>query len=112
MAGETCGARCRIETGDQRRNRLNSVAAAYLSQGAVRRPEQLVFTGNGRQSIAAALLQSTERPLRRELTYPFIKGIAARLGISLVPLAMDEERRTADSVQRRVGPSRPSTSSR
>jgi DNA-binding transcriptional MocR family regulator len=34
------------------------------------------------------------------LTYPFIKGIAARLGISLVPLAMDEGGVRPDSVQK------------
>jgi DNA-binding transcriptional MocR family regulator len=34
------------------------------------------------------------------LTYPFIKGIAARLGIALVPLAMDEGGVRPDSVQK------------
>jgi DNA-binding transcriptional MocR family regulator len=34
------------------------------------------------------------------LTYPFIKGIAARLGISLVPLAMDEGGVRPDAVER------------
>jgi DNA-binding transcriptional MocR family regulator len=34
------------------------------------------------------------------LTYPFVKGIAARLGISLVPLAMDEDGVRPDSVQK------------
>ncbi|MGY4427894.1 DNA-binding transcriptional MocR family regulator [Bradyrhizobium sp. F1.13.1] len=34
------------------------------------------------------------------LTYPFIKGIAARLGILLVPLAMDEGGVRPDSVQK------------
>jgi DNA-binding transcriptional MocR family regulator len=34
------------------------------------------------------------------LTYPFIKGIAARLGISLVPLAVDEGGVRPDSVQK------------
>src|SRR5271154_2584380 len=35
---------------------VRSVAAAYLAQGAWSpAPEQLVFTGNGRQSLAAAL---------------------------------------------------------
>ncbi|QRM33887.1 PLP-dependent aminotransferase family protein [Microvirga sp. VF16] len=71
-----------------------SVAAAYLSQGAWSpSPDQLVFTGNGRQSIAAALAAVVPTGGRcgvEALTYPFIKGIAARLGISLVPLAMDE----------------------
>src|SRR5262249_36074553 len=66
-------------------------------------PDQLVFTGNGRQSIAAAL--ATVVPIGgrcgvEALTYPFVKGIAARLGISLVPLAMDERGVRPDSLQR------------
>jgi DNA-binding transcriptional MocR family regulator len=80
-----------------------SVAAAYLSQAAWSpSPEQLVFTGNGRQSIAAALAAVVPTGGRcgvEALTYPFIKGIAARLGIALVPLAMDEDGVRPDSVQ-------------
>jgi DNA-binding transcriptional MocR family regulator len=62
-----------------------------------------VFTGNGRQSIAAALAAVVPTGGRcgvEALTYPFIKGIAARLGISLVPLAMDEGGVRPDSVQK------------
>ena len=63
---------------------VRSVAAAHLSQGAwSASPEQLVFTGNGRQSIAAALAAVVPAGGRcgvEALTYPFIKGIAARLG--------------------------------
>jgi DNA-binding transcriptional MocR family regulator len=83
---------------------VRSVAAAYLSQGAWSpSPEQLVFTGNGRQGIAAALgavVPTGGRCGAEALTYPFIKGIAARLGISLVPLAMDEGGVRPDSVQK------------
>ncbi|MBW9064971.1 PLP-dependent aminotransferase family protein [Rhizobium herbae] len=82
---------------------VRSVAAAYLSQDAWSpSPEQLVFTGNGRQSIAAALAAVVPTGGRcgvEALTYPFIKGIAARLGISLVPLAMDEAGVRPDSVE-------------
>ena len=56
--------------------------------------ETLVFTGNGRQSLAAALATVVPTGGRcgvEALTYPFVKGIAVRLGISLVPLAMDED---------------------
>lgn len=81
-----------------------SAAAAYLSQGAWSpSPEQLVFTGNGRQSLAAALAAVVPAGGRcgvEALTYPFIKSIAARLGISLVPLAMDEDGLRPDAVQR------------
>ncbi|MFI6034099.1 aminotransferase class I/II-fold pyridoxal phosphate-dependent enzyme [Streptomyces sp. NPDC051315] len=58
------------------------------------RPGQLLFTGNARQAIAAALA-SLVRPGGRagveELTYPLVKEIAARLGIVLVPIAGDDE---------------------
>jgi len=83
---------------------VRSIAAAHLSQDAWSpSPEQLVFTGNGRQSIAAALAAVVPTGGRcgvEALTYPFIKGIAARLGISLVPLAMDEGGVRPDSVQK------------
>jgi DNA-binding transcriptional MocR family regulator len=83
---------------------LRSAAAAYLSQTAWSpSPEQLVFTGSGRQSIAAALAAVVPTGGRcgvEALTYPFIKGIAARLGISLVPLALDEGGVRPDSVQK------------
>src|SRR6266853_5403991 len=67
------------------------------------KPEQMVFTANGRQCIAAALAAVVPTGGRcgvEALTYPFIKGIAARLGVSLVPLAMDEGGVRPDSVQK------------
>jgi DNA-binding transcriptional MocR family regulator len=83
---------------------VRSVAASYLAQGAWSpAAEQLVFTGSGRQSIAAALAAVVPTGGRcgvEALTYPFIKGIAARLGISLVPLAMDEDGVRPDAVQK------------
>ena len=83
---------------------LRSVAAEYLSQDAWSpAPEKLVFTGNGRQSIAAALASVVPTGGRcgvEALTYPFVKGIAARLGISLVPLAMDQSGVRPDAVQK------------
>ena len=83
---------------------VRSVAAAYLSQGAWSpSPDQFVFTGNGRQSIAAALAAVVATGGRcgvEALTYPFIKGIAVRLGVSLVPLAMDEAGVRPDAVQK------------
>lgn len=83
---------------------LRSVTAAHLAQNAwTPAPEQLVFAGNGRQSIAAALSAVVPTGGRcgvEALTYPFIKGIAVRLGISLVPLAMDEDGVRPDSVQK------------
>ena len=63
----------------------------------------MVFTANGRQCIAAALAAVVPTGGRcgvEALTYPFIKGIAARLGVTLVPLAMDEHGVRPDAVQK------------
>ncbi|MGX1788316.1 aminotransferase-like domain-containing protein [Bosea sp. NPDC055332] len=83
---------------------VRSAAAMFLSQGGWSpAPEQLIFTGNGRQSVAAALAALVPTGGRcgvEALTYPFIKGIAARLGITLVPLAMDENGMRPDAVQK------------
>lgn len=83
---------------------LRSVAAASLSQGGWSpTADRLVFTGKGRQGIAAAVAAVVPTGGRcgvEALTYPFIKGIAARLGISLVPLAMDEGGVRPDAVQK------------
>jgi DNA-binding transcriptional MocR family regulator len=67
------------------------------------KPEQMVFTANGRQSIAAALAAVSHPGSRcgvEALTYPFVKGIAARLGVTLVPLAMDENGVRPDAIQK------------
>jgi DNA-binding transcriptional MocR family regulator len=66
-------------------------------------PEQIVFTANGRQCIAAALAALVPPGGRcgvEALTYPFVKGIAARLGVTLVPLAMDDDGVRPDAVQK------------
>jgi DNA-binding transcriptional MocR family regulator len=55
--------------------------------------EGFVFTGSGRQSIAAAisaLVPVGGRLAVEAVTYPLIKNMAARLGVALVPIAMDE----------------------
>lgn len=56
------------------------------------RPEEILFAGNGRQALAAAvaaLVAPGERLGVEAMTYPVMKGIAARLGVTLVPLPMD-----------------------
>ncbi|WP_344455044.1 PLP-dependent aminotransferase family protein [Actinocorallia aurantiaca] len=56
-------------------------------------PEQVLFAGNGRQAIAAAMATLAPPGSRlgvEELTYPVLKAIANRLGITLVPLSVDE----------------------
>ncbi|MGV7030764.1 aminotransferase-like domain-containing protein [Methylobacterium symbioticum] len=75
--------------------RARAVAARFLTRaGYAPDPEGLLFTGNGKQALAAALATLAppgERIGCEPLTYPVVKGIAARLGIALVPLPMDEE---------------------
>ncbi|WP_431924997.1 PLP-dependent aminotransferase family protein [Amycolatopsis tucumanensis] len=71
-----------------------AAAASVLARGgwAPSAPDVL-FTGNGRQAIAAAvaaLVPAGERLGVEALTYPVVKGIAARLGVTLVPLELDE----------------------
>src|SRR5712671_4318389 len=81
-----------------------AVSAEFLSrEDWSPAPDQLVFTANGRQCIAAALaamVPSGGRCGVEALTYPFIKDIAARLGVTLVPLAMDENGVRPDAVQK------------
>ncbi|HYI29558.1 MAG TPA: PLP-dependent aminotransferase family protein [Bradyrhizobium sp.] len=85
---------------------LRKIAADYLARQNKDwspKPEQMVFTANGRQCIAAALAAVVPTGGRcgvEALTYPFIKGIAARLGVTLVPLAMDEHGVRPDAVQK------------
>lgn len=73
---------------------VREAAAAMLSRaGWSPDPGRLLLAGNGRQAIAAALaalVPAGDRVGVEELTYPLVKGIAARLGITLVPLTMDE----------------------
>ncbi|MDI1460753.1 PLP-dependent aminotransferase family protein [Catellatospora sp. KI3] len=56
-------------------------------------PDRVLFTGSGRQAIAAAIAALVPPGGRlgvEELTYPVVKAIAARLGVTLVPIRMDE----------------------
>lgn len=57
-------------------------------------PESVLFAGNGRQAIAAALSALVPPGGRlgvEALTYPLVKAVAERLGIRLVPLPLDDE---------------------
>jgi DNA-binding transcriptional MocR family regulator len=65
------------------------------------RVDGFVFTGSGRQSIAAAI--SSLVPVGGRLgveaiTYATIKSIAGRLGVAVVPIAMDKEGIKPDAV--------------
>lgn len=71
------------------------VAAGSLARGGwTPNPDGILFTGNGRQAIAAAIA-ALARPGDRigveAITYPQVKGIAKQLGVTLVPLAVDGE---------------------
>ncbi|MFF4306230.1 PLP-dependent aminotransferase family protein [Streptomyces sp. NPDC001601] len=77
-------------------------AAALLATGDWRPdPGRVLFTGNARQAIAATL-GSLVRPGGRvgvePLTYPLVKEVAGRLGITLVPVRADDDGPVAESV--------------
>lgn len=82
--------------------RAREAAVALLARGGwTPDPDRMLFAGNGRQAIAAtigALVPVGDRLGVEALTYPVVKGIAARLGITLVPLAMDEDGVTVDGI--------------
>jgi DNA-binding transcriptional MocR family regulator len=78
-----------------------AVAAALARDGWAPDPAAVLFAGNGRQAIAAALaaLVPTGGRLGVEaFTYPVVKALAARLGIALVPLACDAHGMRADAL--------------
>jgi DNA-binding transcriptional MocR family regulator len=65
-------------------------------------PHQILFAGNGRQAIAAtlaALVPPGQRLGVESATYPVAKAIAARLGITLVPIEMDEHGLDPDALR-------------
>ncbi|WP_394840674.1 PLP-dependent aminotransferase family protein [Pendulispora brunnea] len=84
--------------------RAREVTAEFLARGGWRpEPAQVLFTGSGRQAIAAAM--SALAPVGayvgvEALTYPMVRGIAARIGVHLVPLALDDEGLRPDAVAR------------
>lgn len=83
---------------------VRAVAAGFLARGGWSPdPDGLVFTGNGRQAIAAALAALTgpgDRIGVEAITYPQVKTIAQQLGITLVPLAIDEQGLVPEAIRR------------
>ena len=69
--------------------------AKFLSRGDwTVNPDCVRFAGNGKQALGAAmaaLVPIGQRLGVDALTYPVVKALAARLGIELVPLRMDEQ---------------------
>ncbi|TCO50637.1 PLP-dependent aminotransferase family protein [Actinocrispum wychmicini] len=80
-----------------------AAAATGLARGGWQPgPEQIVFTGNGRQAVAAsvaALVPVGGRLGVEAITYPVVKAVAARLGVTLVPLPMDEDGLIVDTLR-------------
>ncbi|MEU6476504.1 PLP-dependent aminotransferase family protein [Streptomyces sp. NPDC047017] len=82
---------------------VRAAGADLLARGDWRPdPEQVLFAGNGRQALSAvlaALVPPGGRLGVEELTYPVVKAIAARFGITLVPLAMDDDGLLPEAVE-------------
>ncbi|MBM2713009.1 PLP-dependent aminotransferase family protein [Mesorhizobium caraganae] len=80
------------------------LSARFLTRGGWSpRADGLAFTGGGRQAIATAIATLVPTGARcgvEAVTYPLVKGIAARLGVILVPLAMDEHGVRPDAVEK------------
>ena len=79
----------------------DAVAAALARDDWTPDPAAVLFAGNGRQAIAAALATLVPAGGRlgvEAFTYPVVKALAARLGIVLVPLACDAHRVRADAL--------------
>jgi DNA-binding transcriptional MocR family regulator len=70
------------------------LAAACIGRaGWLPRPADLLFAGSGKQTIAAAIAATVPPGGRlgvEALTYPLVQAIAARLGVHLVPIPLDE----------------------
>ncbi|MGW2563343.1 aminotransferase-like domain-containing protein [Streptomyces sp. NPDC001514] len=78
-----------------------AAAAVLARSGWSPDPDRVLFAGNGRQAIAAAI-SSLVPPGGRlgveALTYPLVKMVAERLGASLVPIALDAEGMRPDAL--------------
>ncbi|MGP4025682.1 aminotransferase-like domain-containing protein [Actinomadura sp. 3N407] len=80
-----------------------AAAALLAAPGWRPAPSGVLFAGNGRQAIAgavAALVPPGGRLAVEAVTYPVIKGIAARLGVTLVPVEVDEHGLCPDALAR------------
>jgi DNA-binding transcriptional MocR family regulator len=77
-------------------------AARFLARaGWCPAADGILFSGNGRQAIAAAfsaLAKPGDRIAVEALTYPVAKGVAQRLGITLVPIDLDGEGMLPDAL--------------
>lgn len=93
LRSDQLGASLRPMTAAGTQNARRAATSLLARTGWEPEPQQVLFAGSGRQAIAAAiaaLVPAGERLGVETLTYPLVKGIAARLGVTLVPLAMDD----------------------
>ena len=81
-----------------------AMGAKWLARSGIVVEESDVVVTSGAQagllSCLAAITQHGERMFVEELNYPTIKPIARHLGITLVPLAMDEGGLVPDTLER------------
>jgi DNA-binding transcriptional MocR family regulator len=71
-----------------------AAAATLARTGWSPDPRHILFAGNGRQAIAgaaSALLSPGDRLGVEAFTYPVVLGILSRLGVTPVPLPVDDE---------------------
>jgi DNA-binding transcriptional MocR family regulator len=80
------------------------IAATFLAVGGWKpNADGLFFAGNGRQAIASAigaLVPVGGRLGIEALSYPVVKANAKRQGVTLVPLAMDEQGLRPDAIEK------------
>jgi DNA-binding transcriptional MocR family regulator len=81
-----------------------NIAARFLSQqGWSPQPSQILFAGNGKQAIAAALSALAPPGSRigiEALTYPVVKYLASQLRIELVPIDIDDQGMSARALDK------------
>ncbi len=93
----------RVSTSTGTKSARNAAVAYLARKDFTPQAEQIVFTANGKQSLAAALAALVPTGGRcgvEALTYPYVKSIAARLGVTLVPIPMDEYGARPDAIQK------------
>src|SRR6478736_77071 len=93
----------RVSTSTGTKSARNAAAAYLARKDFAPQAEQIVFTANGKQSLAAALAALVPTGGRcgvEALTYPYVKSIAARLGVTLVPIPIDEFGARPDAIQK------------
>ncbi|WP_053645327.1 MULTISPECIES: PLP-dependent aminotransferase family protein [unclassified Streptomyces] len=92
--GVLTGALARPAAADGTPEARDAAVSVLAGPGWAPDPGSVLFAGSGRRAVAAALSALVPPGGRlgvEELTYPPLKAVAERLGIRLVPLALDAE---------------------